>query len=148
MCTGGSIDRWEDKAFRQCFDDILSGNWKQHDPYDLANRVDARVAMYGKANQVRSLACSVRIVYRWMLTCAQASVFRAYQGWLALSNTAPGQGTLQVFPDVLLSNAYIILRPFFKPTPEAQTDIYNPAHWKYGVFFVCFPQTVPEHSHW
>jgi len=69
----------------------------------------------------------------------QASVFRAYQGWLALSTTAPGQGTLQVFPDVLLSNAYLILRPFFKPTPEAAADVFNPTSWKYDVSDADFP---------
>lgn len=36
-------------------------------------------------------------------------------GWTALSHTAPGEGTLQVFPDVNLATAYVVLRPFFKP---------------------------------
>lgn len=43
----------------------------------------------------------------------------------SLSETAPTQGTLRVFPDVHLSNAYTILRPFFRPIepePSANTD--------------------------
>jgi len=36
-------------------------------------------------------------------------------GWTALSNTAPGEGTLRVFPDVSLATAYLVLRPFFRP---------------------------------
>ncbi|GEM10971.1 DUF1479 domain protein [Rhodotorula toruloides] len=35
-------------------------------------------------------------------------------GWTALSRTAPGEGTLQVFPDVNLATSYLILRPFFR----------------------------------
>lgn len=45
----------------------------------------------------------------------QCSVFRSWQGWLAMSNTGPGEGTLRLFPDILLSNAYLLLRPFFSP---------------------------------
>ena len=50
-----------------------------------------------------------------------------------ISETAPTQGTLRVFPDVLLSNAYIILRPFFSPTvPSNSKDIYDANNWKFG----------------
>ncbi|KAI0084900.1 DUF1479-domain-containing protein [Irpex rosettiformis] len=116
---GGSIERWEDESFRQCFIDILNGRWKEHDPYDLGARINARTTLYGKPNQ--------------------ASVFRAFQGWLALSNTSPGEGTLQVFPDVFLSNAYLILRPFFKPIAEAVTDVFSPAFWKFDISDADFP---------
>ncbi len=32
-----------------------------------------------------------------------------------MSDTGPSQGTLKVFPDLLLGSAYILLRPFFRP---------------------------------
>jgi hypothetical protein len=49
------------------------------------------------------------------------------------SKTAPGQGTLKVFPDVLLSNAYIILRPFFRPlVPLDSEEILDAANWTFG----------------
>jgi hypothetical protein len=49
------------------------------------------------------------------------------------SETAPTQGTLKVFPDVLLSNAYLILRPFFTPTISPESDeIFDIKHWKFG----------------
>lgn len=32
-----------------------------------------------------------------------------------MSDTGPNQGTLKVFPDLLLGSAYILLRPFFRP---------------------------------
>ena len=51
-----------------------------------------------------------------------------------MSETAPSQGTLKVFPDVLLSNAYIILRPFFRPVAsgiDSQNPL-DPQNWEYG----------------
>lgn len=49
------------------------------------------------------------------------------------SETAPTQGTLKVFPDVLLSNAYIILRPFFRHlVPADSKDILDPKNWIFG----------------
>ncbi|KAG6831567.1 hypothetical protein H0H93_013730 [Arthromyces matolae] len=49
---GGTIERWEDPAFRQCFSDILSGNWRSHDPYELKGRLDASTSRYNRPNQV------------------------------------------------------------------------------------------------
>lgn len=51
------------------------------------------------------------------------------------SKITPNQGTLQVFPDVLLSNAYIILRPFFKPIVEeglSEAELLDAKNWKFG----------------
>ena len=49
------------------------------------------------------------------------------------SDTAPTQGTLKVFPDVYLSNAYLILRPFFKLKENLVTkDQLDPENWELG----------------
>lgn len=49
------------------------------------------------------------------------------------SETAPTQGTLKVYPDILLSTAYIILRPFFRPTVSADSgDILDAKNWEFG----------------
>ena len=49
------------------------------------------------------------------------------------SETSPHEGTLQVFPDVLLSNAYIILRPFFRLKDNLVTDDpLDPENWVLG----------------
>jgi hypothetical protein len=109
--TGGTIERWQSESFRQCFIDILQGNWRAHDPYNLTTRVHAKVDMYDRPNQ--------------------ASVFRTFQGWLALSETGPSQGTIRFFPDVLLSNAYIILRPFFRMKAGAN-DPLPAENWELG----------------
>ncbi|KAL4062880.1 hypothetical protein J3A83DRAFT_4107876 [Scleroderma citrinum] len=119
---GGSIERWEDVNFRKCFADILSGNWRQHDPYHLEHRLDARSDLYDRPDQ--------------------ASVFRTFQGWLALSETAPTEGTLRVFPDVAISNAYIILRPFFRPRPTVRLDaltVFDPKNWELDTSTPDFP---------
>ncbi|KAJ3787343.1 hypothetical protein GGU10DRAFT_394052 [Lentinula aff. detonsa] len=122
---GGSIERWQDPAFRSCFNDILSGHWREHDPYALNGRLEARSSLYQRANQ--------------------ASVFRTFQGWLAMSKTAPTQGTLKVFPDVLLSNAYIVLRPFFRPLVSVgSSEILDPKNWEYDISLADFPGIYPK----
>ncbi|KAI9566894.1 hypothetical protein HD554DRAFT_2024990 [Boletus coccyginus] len=120
----GAIERWEDETFRRYFEDILTGNWRQHDPYELEHRLDARSSLYGRPGQ--------------------ATVFRTFQGWLTMSETAPTQGTLRVFPDVKLSNAYMILRPFFRPTvPEDSPDILDPKNWEFDISTPDFPGIYP-----
>ena len=59
-------------------------------------------------------------------------MFRTYQGWLALSETAPTEGTLQVFPDILLSNTYTILRPFVSPKEGRSAESFDPEDWQFG----------------
>lgn len=56
ISLGGAIERWEDLSFRKCFSEIFAGNWRDHDAYDLARRVDAKSSLYGRAGQV-SKAC-------------------------------------------------------------------------------------------
>ncbi|KAJ8692194.1 hypothetical protein PTI98_009529 [Pleurotus ostreatus] len=122
---GGAIERWQDEQFRTCFTDILSGNWRAHDPYDLEGRLNARSSLYGRPNQ--------------------STVFRTFQGWLALSETAPTQGTLKVFPDVLISNAYLILRPFFRPrVTEDPQALLDPQNWAFDISTPEFPGIFPR----
>ncbi|KAH9481804.1 Tubulin beta-2 chain [Psilocybe cubensis] len=122
---GGTIERWEDTSFRRCFEPIFKGDWKSHDPFALEGRLDARSSLYGRPNQ--------------------SSIFRSFQGWLAMSETAPTQGTLKVFPDVLLSNAYTLLRPFFTPlVPVDSTDIYDGKNWKFDLSTPDFPGIIPR----
>jgi hypothetical protein len=110
---GGAIERWRDSTFRSAFEKILQGDWRSHNPYSLKGRIGARTSTEGQPNQ--------------------ASIFRTFQGWLAVSDTGPGEGTLKVFPDILLSSAYIILRPFFSPTVEPNSPhALDAENWKFG----------------
>ncbi|KAJ1311612.1 hypothetical protein OPQ81_010088 [Rhizoctonia solani] len=109
---GGSIERWEDPGLRKCFQSILRGDWERHDPFDLTHRLEGNSDIYHRPNQ--------------------CSVFRTWQGWLAMSSTGPGEGTIRFFPDLTLSTAYIMLRPFFKPVDGNATNI-DPLNWKIDV---------------
>ncbi|KAF8605002.1 DUF1479-domain-containing protein [Ceratobasidium sp. AG-I] len=104
---GGSIERWEDPVFRKSFDSIIAGDWPKYDPFDFTYRLEGNTDMYNRPNQ--------------------CSVFRTWQGWLAMSSTAPGEGTIRFFPDLALLTAYIILKPFFKPVDNNphNTDASN-----------------------
>jgi len=53
--------------------------------------------------------------------------FRAFQGWLSMSSSEPGHGTLKVLPNLKESTAYWYLRPFLADVPE-------------GLFPGCFPR--------
>lgn len=78
-----------------------------------------------------AIVTTIRIKFMTLVT--QSTVFRTFQGWLAMSETGPSQGTLKVFPDVLLSNAYIMMRPFFRPVASSESQ--NPLdakNWEYG----------------
>ncbi|KAI5816204.1 hypothetical protein BZA77DRAFT_313870 [Pyronema omphalodes] len=91
---GGSLERWEDPEYRSVYKQIFSGDWEKYDPYDAAHRVTANMDLYEGPG-----ACSM---------------FRMFQGWLSLSSTAPGEGTLRLLPSIRETTAYFLLRPFFE----------------------------------
>jgi hypothetical protein len=41
------------------------------------------------------------------------TAFRSLQGWISLSHTSTGEGTLRVVPELKLTTAYQLLRPYF-----------------------------------
>lgn len=89
----GSIERWENLSYSACYKAIWEGRWEDYDAWDMTDRADAVMDLYGGPG-----ACSV---------------FRSIQGWLSMANNGPGKGTLQLLPDIKLSTAYMLLRPFF-----------------------------------
>lgn len=89
----GSIERWEAEENADTFKQIWEGNWEEYNAWDMSFRSQAAVDMYGGPG-----ACSV---------------FRSIQGWLSLADNGPTKGTIQVVPDIRLSTAYVMLRPFF-----------------------------------
>ncbi|EST07683.1 Protein of unknown function DUF1479 [Kalmanozyma brasiliensis GHG001] len=97
---GGGVERWECGEFRALWDNITreGGQWESHDPWSLGargERMTARTDMYDGPGQ--------------------CGVFRPLQGWLSMSHTRRGEGTLKVLPFLKESTAYIVLRPFFTP---------------------------------
>ncbi|KAL2151172.1 hypothetical protein VTH82DRAFT_6270 [Thermothelomyces myriococcoides] len=133
---GGSVERWEargygrggvyDAVFRGCWDGDIVDHWEWrgfggsifdmlfpdgwdsedskegkegegegggYDPFDAVPRIRAVTDLYSGPG-----ACSV---------------FRMFQGWLAISRSGPLQGTLLVNPLVREAGVYTLLRPFF-----------------------------------
>ncbi|RDU94700.1 DUF1479 domain-containing protein [Trinickia dinghuensis] len=86
-CDGGSVERWLDENFRRVYRHVFSGEWHRYDAFDAAYRPEAR--------EIPSPAV--------------CSMFRTFQGWTALTQQGPGDGTLQLVP---IANAmvYILLR--------------------------------------
>jgi hypothetical protein len=86
-CDGGSVERWIEPNFRRVYRHVLSGNWREYDPFDGAWRTDVQ--------EIHSPTV--------------CSMFRTFQGWTALTPQGPGDGTLQLVP---IANAmvYILLR--------------------------------------
>ncbi|KAK3385453.1 hypothetical protein B0H63DRAFT_494451 [Podospora didyma] len=94
---GGSVERWEKDGYGlgSVYDSVFRGEWEAYDPFDARGRVHAVTNLHDGLG-----ACSM---------------FRMFQGWLAMSRSGPGQGTLLVNPLVRESAAYSLLRPFFRP---------------------------------
>jgi len=94
---GGSVERWEREGYGRSgiYSSLFRGDWESYDPFDAAGRVDVVTNRYDGLG-----ACSM---------------FRAFQGWLAMSRCGPGQGTLLVRPLSRETTAYSLLRPFFRP---------------------------------
>ncbi|KAG7822551.1 hypothetical protein KL909_004239 [Ogataea angusta] len=92
-----SIERWEDEQYRDVYREIFEGRWEDWDPSLIDRRPSAKQDLYQGMSSNGS-------------TC---SVFRSFQGWLALSDAKPGEGTIWFLPDLKCVLAYILLRPFF-----------------------------------
>ena len=59
-------------------------------------------------------------------------MFRMFQGWLSMSHTGPGEGTLLVNPLFKLATSYILLRPFFSPinTNTEHSSYLDASNWQ------------------
>lgn len=102
---GGSLERWENPEYAGVYRKILAGTWESYDPFDATGREKAVMDMYNGAG-----ACGM---------------FRMWQGWMSMSDTSPGEGTLRINPMLKLASAYFMLRPFFnlqKTQPSFSAD--------------------------
>ncbi|EXJ86542.1 hypothetical protein A1O3_03495 [Capronia epimyces CBS 606.96] len=90
---GGSVERWEDPEYSRVYQAMWEGRWEEYDPFDARHRITAQMDLHNGAG-----ACSM---------------FRLFQGWLSMSSTGPGEGTLKVCPLLQHATTYMILRPFF-----------------------------------
>lgn len=104
---GGSVERWDENGYGlgRVYDAIWKGRWEEFDPWESS--------------------CRLQVVSDLHNGVGACTAFRMFQGWLSLSTTGPGQGTLLVNPLLAKATAYYLLRPFFSPrsgvAPGAQT---------------------------
>jgi hypothetical protein len=132
---GGFIGIGDNKAeFNRIFAKILDddGDIEEYDPFDFTDRLDAldnvHAAERGKGN----------------------AAFRMFQGWLSMSTTGPGGGTLQVNPMLKYTSAYALLRPYFASSPDfkgepADDDATVP--WKFTGRDIFKGQPSRQHMH-
>jgi len=99
----GSYERWVDPAFQKIYAKIFSGELDQYDPWMAAHRTQTR--------EYESPAVS--------------SMFRTFQGWTALTEQGPGDGTLELLP-VANSIAYVLLRALQNDVPEHELCLAKP----------------------
>ena len=91
----GSYERWVDPAFQKIYARIFAGDLDAYDPWRAAYRTQTR--------EFSSPAVS--------------SMFRTFQGWTALTEQGPGDGTLELLP-VVKGIAYVLLRALQNDMPE------------------------------
>jgi hypothetical protein len=72
-------------------------------------------------------------------------VLRTFQGWLALTEAGPGEGSLLLYPNAKIVMAYILLRPFFEP-PTNDADILDAEKWRLNLESSWFPGTFADDS--
>lgn len=89
----GAIERWEDPLYRTCYQACFDGEWENYDAWAADHRLDAKTDLYQAG--------------------ANCSCWRSMQGWLSMSHTNTGEGTLRLLPSLKASTAYMMLRPLF-----------------------------------
>ncbi len=91
----GSIERWIDKGYQKVYRSIFEGKWREYDPFDATYRTEI--------SEIPSPAVS--------------HVFRTFQGWTALTEQGPNDGTLQLIP-IVDNIVYILYRALLDDVPE------------------------------
>ena len=94
-CDAGSVERWSDDYYQKIYKDIFSDNFLKYNPFDAKYR--------DKTSEFESPAV--------------AHVFRTFQGWTALTEQGPNDGTLQLIP-ISKAMAYILTRALLDDVPK------------------------------
>lgn len=99
----GSYERWVDPAFQKIYAHVFNGQLDQYDPWCAAYRTQTR--------EYSSPAVS--------------SMFRTFQGWTALTEQGPGDGTLELVP-IANSISYVLLRALQDDIPDDELCLALP----------------------
>lgn len=85
----GGIDRWLLDDYREIYNKVWEGKWEEHDPFIATKRVE--------------------------LDKASNQLFRAFQGWVSLSEAGQEKGTIRLCPTIREQTAYYLLKPLVDP---------------------------------
>ena len=96
-CDAGSIERWTDSFYQEIYKNIFSDKFEKYDPFDAKYR--------DKTKEFESPAV--------------AHVFRTFQGWTALTEQGPNDGTLQLIP-ISKGIAYVLTRALLNDVEESE----------------------------
>ncbi|MBX2835899.1 MAG: DUF1479 domain-containing protein [Gammaproteobacteria bacterium] len=99
----GSYERWVDPAFQQIYKPIFQGKLDDYNPWRAAYRT-----------QTREYASP-----------AVSSMFRTFQGWTALTEQGPNDGTLQLLP-IAKAIGYVLLRALQDDIPDDELCLASP----------------------
>ena len=103
-CDAGSVERWLDKGYQAVYERIFSDDFENYDPFKATFR--------DTTQEIESPSVS--------------HVFRTFQGWVALTEQGPGDGTLQLIP-IAKSIAYVLTRALMDDVDESNLCDSKPA---------------------
>lgn len=83
----GTVERWIDPGYQKVYERVFAGDWRGYDPFDARYRLNTQ--------EIPSPAV--------------CSMFRTYQGWTALTQQGPHDGTLRLIP-IAEGISYVLLR--------------------------------------
>ena len=83
----GTVERWIDPGYQKVYEHVFAGDWRAYDPFDATYRLQTQ--------EIPSPAV--------------CSMFRTYQGWTALTQQGPNDGTLRLIP-IAEGISYVLLR--------------------------------------
>jgi Protein of unknown function (DUF1479) len=83
----GTVERWVDPGYQKVYENVFAGDWRGYDPFDATHRLQTQ--------EIPSPAV--------------CSMFRTYQGWTALTQQGPRDGTLRLIP-IAEGISYVLLR--------------------------------------
>ena len=95
-CDAGSVERWIDVSYQKIYKPIFSDNFENYDPFNANYRTEVK--------EIPSPAVS--------------HVFRTFQGWTALTEQGPNDGTLKLIP-ISRSIGYVLIRALQEDVPPA-----------------------------
>ncbi|CAO3678564.1 unnamed protein product [Umbelopsis ramanniana] len=80
----GGIERWWHDEYKQCYKAVWEGKWEELDSYDVS--------------------------YRTTSPLPTNKFFRAFQGWIAMSEAGQDKGTIRLCPMLKEQTAYYLLK--------------------------------------